>query len=111
MNPNSKPGKAASEAAEKVLVTLYGEDLIGCPTSIDAIAAIIQEAVAVETNGHRQLAEALIRALRQIQTVSTPPTRAEVQDIQELARILGERADGIHQITSKILDAWDKTVQ
>ena len=105
-NPSSR--KIASDTAEKILAAIYGEDLLGCPISLDAVSEIIQEGIDAETKNYKMLNEALIGALRQIQSVSTPPDKEEVQSIDEVINVLGERADAIHQVTTKILEAWEK---
>lgn len=55
------------------------------------------------------LNEALIGALRQIQSVSTPPDMTEIQSVEEVVNVLSEHADAIPQVTSKILEAWEKS--
>jgi hypothetical protein len=108
MSDDSNPRKSAVDAAEKVLTAIYGEDLEGCPITLEAVSAIIEDGMIAETKNYKMLNEALIGAIRQIQNVSTPPNKEEVETIEEVADVLGERADVIHQVTTKILEAWDK---
>lgn len=108
MNEPLKPRQSAVDAAEKILVAIYGEDLEGCKISLDAVSAMVEEAVSAETANYKMLNEALIGAIEQIQLVSTPPRKDEVGTIEEVADVLGERADTIHQVTTKILEAWKK---
>ena len=103
-----RSSKAAQDAAEKVLVAIYGEDLSGCTINPDAVSAIIQGSIDSETKDYRQLAEALIGALQQIQIVATPPGKSEIRGTDELVQLLGSRADAIRDITTKILVAWDE---
>lgn len=105
-NPSSR--KIANDTAEKILAAIYGEDLLGCPISLDQVSAIVQEGINAGTDNYQMLNEALIGALRQIQTVSTPPEKEEIQSMEEVITVLGERADAIHQVTTKILEAWEK---
>jgi hypothetical protein len=108
MSDSSRTSKAAQDGADKILVAIYGEDLTGCQISPDEVSAIIQSSINFETKAYRELAEALISAIRQVQVVATPPDKAEVTNADELIEVLGRRADGIREITGKILDAWDK---
>jgi hypothetical protein len=108
MSENPKPRKIAMDTAEKILAAIYGEDLEGCAVNLESIAAIVEEGIRAELKSYKMLNEALIGAIQQIQTVSTPPEKEEVETIQELADLLGERADAIHQVTTKILEAWEK---
>ena len=108
MSENLEPRKIALETAEKILAAIYGEDLEGCTANLESIAAIVEQGISAQTKSYKMLNEALIGAIHQIQTVSTPPGKEEVETIQELADLLGERADAIHQVTTKILEAWEK---
>ena len=108
MSEAPTPGKLATDTAEKILVAIYGEDLTGCQISPDSVAGVIQQAMNVETRDYRQLAEALIGAIRQIQVVATPPDKSEVESVQDLAETLGKRADAIQEISTKIIQAWDE---
>ena len=108
MSEPLKPRKFATDAAEKILVAIYGEDLEGCRIRLDAVSAMIEEAISAETANYKMLNEALIGAIQQIQLVSTPPLKEEVGTIEEVANVLGERADSIHEVTTKILEAWKK---
>jgi hypothetical protein len=108
MSDNIGPRKIAFDTAEKVLAAIYGEDLEGCVVTLQSIAEIVEQGIESQTLSYKLLSEALIGAVRQIQTVSTPPEKDEVKTIQELADLLGDRADAIHQVTTKILDAWEK---
>ena len=108
MSEDSKARKSAIDTAEKVLTAIYGEDLTGCSISLEAVSAIIEEGMTAETKNYKMLNEALIGAIKQIQNVSTPPSKEEVQTIEDVADVLGERADVIHQVTTKILEAWEK---
>ncbi len=99
---------SATDAAEKILVAIYGEDLEGCKIRLDDVSAMVEEAVSTETANYKMLNEALIGAIQQIQLVSTPPRKEEVETIEEVAAVLGKRADTIHEVTTKILEAWKK---
>lgn len=109
MSENSPSRNVAGDTAEKILTAIYGEDLRGCPVSLDSVILLVQEGINAEARSHKMLNEALIGALRQIQAVSTPPAKEEIQTMEEVISVLGERADAIHQVTTKILEAWEKT--
>lgn len=105
---NPSPNKVATETAEKILAAIYGDDLKGCSVRLETIAKVVQEGIAAEVTSHRILNDALIGALRQIQTVSTPPSKDEVESLEAVVKVLSERADAIHHVTTKILEAWEK---
>jgi hypothetical protein len=107
MSEEPRTSKAAQDAAEKVLVSIYGEDLIGCRADLGQLSQIIQQGINSETKDYRELAEALIGALQQIQIVATPPNKSDIRSTEELVQLLGSRADAIRVITSKILTAWE----
>ena len=109
MNENASSRKTANDTAEKILAAIYGDDLRGCSVSLDAVSDLVQQGINAETKNYRMLNEALIGALRQIQTVSTPPKKEEITSVEEVVGLLGERADAIHQVTTKILEAWDQS--
>jgi hypothetical protein len=108
MSENPASRKLAGDTAEKILAAIYGDDLHGCPVSLDVVSEIVQQCIDAETKNYKMLNEALIGALRQIQSVSTPPNKEEIQSIEEVVNVLGERADAIHQVTTRILEAWEK---
>jgi hypothetical protein len=108
MSEPSQPSRAASEAAEKILTEIYGEDLINCHTSLETVARLVQEAMVSDGADYRGLVEALIGALRKIDLMVTPPEPGQVQTKEELMALLGERADAIRQITSRVLAEWEK---
>lgn len=97
--------KAALETAEDVLHKIYGPDFQGCKVTLDSIAEIIQATL----DGHTQDSSAMLSALREVleavELLSTPPSKSEIKDGTHLARLLGERADGIRAIAAKALEA------
>ncbi|MEO5804216.1 MAG: hypothetical protein ABIR24_11870 [Verrucomicrobiota bacterium] len=108
MDENPPSRKTATETAEKILAAIYGDDLLGCPVNLETISAIVQEGISAETKSFKMLNEALIGALRQIQSVSTPPSKEEIESVDEVVNLLSERADAINHVTTKILEAWEK---
>jgi hypothetical protein len=110
MDENPKPSRAANETAEKILAAIYGEDLHNCHTTIESISPIIQETLNFETETRQVMVDALIEAIRKIQMVATPPTAENIQSMETLANVLGQRADAIRVITTEILKAWEKTM-
>ncbi|MDQ6630604.1 MAG: hypothetical protein M3Y82_02475 [Verrucomicrobiota bacterium] len=105
---NLKSGQAANETAEKILTAIYGADLHNCHTRIESIGAIIQETLSAEIETRQVMLEALIEAIRKIQLVATPPAAEDIQSMETLANVLGQRADAIRIITTEILRAWEK---
>lgn len=104
MSTNNKPGHAAFQVAEKLLETLYGDDLAGCKVRLDTVAEMVQEAVEVEA----AKAKMLVTVIERIHELSTPPLLNEINDMGHLAKTLGGRADGIRLLTQETLAAWSK---
>jgi hypothetical protein len=102
------PTALAKQVADRVLSAIYGPDLVGCQVAPDAIAAIVQEALTAQTNREQTINGVLIEVLEKIQVIATPPDRDQVKDLQHLASILRERADGIYVIATETLNAWRK---
>ncbi len=101
----AKASKAALEAAENVLQKIYGADFQGCSVTLDSIAEIIQANLDSHTQDSTTMLSALREVLEAIELLSTPPAKSEIKDGTHLARLLGERADGIRAIAAKALEA------
>ena len=102
---STQPDKAALDAAEQILHRIYGDDFAGCNVTLDAIAEIIQARVGDEGKGDRALTDALVEVIQAIQALATPPESSQIKSVQELANLLGERADAIRLVTGKALEA------
>ena len=111
MSQSPRTSKTAQETAEKVLASIYGEDLIGCRADLTELTKIIQQGIDAESKDYRELAQALIGAIQQIQIITTPPPKSDIRTTEELIQLLGSRADGIQEITTKILTAWQSFQQ
>jgi hypothetical protein len=108
MSESSPPSRAAVEAAERILTEIYGEDLINCHVSLETVAGLVQEGMDSSVVDYKGLVEALIGAMRKIDLMVTPPEAGHVQTKDDLMALLGERADSIRQITSRVLAEWEK---
>jgi hypothetical protein len=84
-----------------VLRTIYGDDLHGCPVSLEAIGRIIQ--TASEEQGTKELMDLYEKLVEAIHLLSTPPSAGQVSDASSLQALLGERLDAIHTLTEKTL--------
>lgn len=107
MSENLGSQKTATEVTEKILEVIYGPDLQGCSVNIQLISTAVGEGISSEVKKYKLLNDALIGAIRQIQAVSTPPNKEEIQSMEEVVNVLSQRADAIHEVTTRILEAWE----
>jgi YesN/AraC family two-component response regulator len=103
MSKNGQPDKLASEIAEEVLRTIYGDDFIGCRVTPDQIAAVISEGLKAERAPTQELLELYEKVVEAVHLLSTPPENQSVADPNELRTLLGERLDSIHAVTTKTM--------
>lgn len=101
MAEEKKPDELALAAAEEVLRSIYGDDLTGCPVTLESVGRIIQEAN--EQRGIKELLDLYEKLVEAIHLMSTPPEPGSVSDTGRLQAILGERLDKIHSLTAKAL--------
>jgi hypothetical protein len=98
---DSKPDEATVATAEEVLRRIYGDDLTGCPITLDATAQIIHEAG--EQRGIKELLDLYEKLVDAIHLLSTAPEPGSVKEPGELQALLGQRLDTIHSLTAKAL--------
>jgi hypothetical protein len=101
MDANSRPDDHALATAEQVLRTIYGDDLHGCPVSLETIGRLIQDAA--EQRGTKELIDLYERLVEAIHLLSTAPNASQISDAKDLQALLGERLDAIHTLTTKTL--------
>ena len=103
MSDPAQSGELASLLAEEILRTIYGDDLKGCPVSLDSIAAIIGKGITqrAPTNELLALYEKVVEA---VHLLSEPPPAGTVADPKELRSLLSKRLDSIHAVTAKTMD-------
>ena len=103
MSGNAEPGKLASFLAEEILRTIYGDDYQGCTVSPDEIAKIILKGLQQAQIHTKELVELYEKVVEAVDLLSTPPDPTKVTDPEQLRRLLGERLDGIHAVTTKTI--------
>ena len=99
-----QPDRISRLVAEELLATIFGEDLTGCPVSLDQVAAIIQDAVEQRAQQDTRLLEIYDTVVSSIHQLATPPDAARSPGPNELRSLLSERLDAIRAITSKTLE-------
>ena len=101
MSSNEQPDKVSCFLAEEVLRAIYGDDYRGCQVSPDQIAAVIQKGLQQRQSQANDLLELYEKVIEAVDLLSTPPDAAKVTDPDQLRKLLGERLDGIHAVTTK----------
>ena len=99
---SDQPSAAAAQLAEEVLRTIYGDDLQGCPVSLDSIAAIVAKGIK-ESSQPKELLALYEQVLEAMHLLSAPPAKM-IDDPKELQQLLSDRLDSIRDITTKTLD-------
>ena|SRR5437899_2676232 len=105
MNVNAQTEKLAMLVAEEVLQTLYGDDLRGCTVNPETIANIISQAIKQSAAKDQALLDLYQKVVESIDRISTPPQASDVADPDALRRLLSERLDAIHSITTQTRNA------
>ena len=83
--------------------TIYGDDYKGCTVSPDQIAAVIQKGLQQRQARTNDLIDLYEKVVEAIDLLSTPPDPKQVTDPDQLRKLLGERLDGIHAVTTKTI--------
>lgn len=100
----SQPDRISRLVAEEILATIFGDDLAGCPVSLDRIAAIVQDAQQQRAAEDSKLIDLFKTVVASILQVATPPESAKAAGPNELRSLLSERLDAIRAITVKTLE-------
>ena len=103
MNTNPQSDKLAVFLAEEILRTIYGDDYQGCKVNPDDIAAVIHKGLGQRQTQTGDLLELYEKVVEAVDLLSTPPDPAKVTDPDQLRKLLGERLDGIHAVTTKTI--------
>lgn len=101
MDENARPEKLALLAAEELLRLIYGDDFQGCPVSLDAVALLIDKALKQQSAQDKDIIDAYEKVIEALHFLSRPPAPGEVPGPAELQRLLSDRLDAIHSLTSK----------
>jgi hypothetical protein len=91
-------------AAEEILRTIYGDDLTGCPVTLEEVATPIQQAMNETLTGAKDLLEVYEKVIEAIHLLSNPPENAKTLDADALRSLLGERLDMIRSVTQRTID-------
>ena len=100
----TEPDPLATHAAEEILRSIYGDDLKGCPVTLDQIATPIQQALSQKVEGAKELLDVYEKVVEAIHLLSVPPENAKSLDANALRSLLGERLDMIHTVTQRTID-------
>jgi hypothetical protein len=94
--------------AEELLATIFGDDLTGCPVSLDQVAVIVQEAVEQRAAQDAKLLDLHSTVVNSIHQLATPPVSAQNAGPNELRSLLSERLDAIRAIAAKTLETMER---
>lgn len=94
---------AANAAAEEILKTIYGEDLLGCSVRPDAIAPIVLGVLEERRGIDREMLGIHEKAIEALHLLSTPPPNPPASPA-ELSTLLGERLDAIRDLTQRLME-------
>jgi hypothetical protein len=101
---SEKPDKASLQAAEDVLRTIYGDDFAGCTVSLEKIAEVIADSSQQERAERSELLGLYEKLVEAIHLLSKAPDKSKVSEPAELHKLLSERLDTIHALTTKTID-------
>jgi len=99
-----QPDRISRLVAEELLEKIFGEDLTGCPVSLDEVAAIVQRTVDERAQQDSRLFDTYDTVVTSIHQLATPPESARNASPEELRSLLGDRLDAIRTITTKTLE-------
>ena len=101
---SAEPDRISRLVAEEVLTAIFGEDLNGCPVSLDEVAAIIQRTVDERSQQDGKLLGTYDTVVSSIHQLATPPESARTASPNDLRSLLGERLDSIRAIATKTME-------
>ena len=101
---SAEPDRISRLVAEELLATIFGEDLSGCPVSLDQVATIVQRTVDERSQQDTRLLETYDTVVSSIHQLATPPESARSAGPEELRSLLGDRLDAIRTITNKTIE-------
>ena len=107
MSSNAQPDKLALFLAEEILRTIYGDDYRGCNIRPDQIAEIIKKSLQKQKTPLQELVELYEKVVEAVDLLSTPPDASKITDPDQLRKLLGERLDGIHAVTTKTIQTTE----
>jgi hypothetical protein len=103
-----QPDRMSRLVAEELLATLFGDDLAGCPVSLDQVALIVQDAVEQRAAQDAKLLDLHSTVVNSIHQLATPPVSAQNAGPNELRSLLSERLDAIRAIATKTIETMER---
>jgi hypothetical protein len=103
-----QPDRISRLVAEELLATMFGDDLTGCPVSLDQVAIIVQDAVEQRAAQDAKLLDLHSTVISSIQQLATPPESARTAGPNELRSLLSERLDAIRAIATKTIETMER---
>ena len=103
MNEPVPANPLAVATAEEILRTIYGDDFAGCNVTLDQIAEIAGRAMKQQEIQGRDLLELYEKVVEALHLLSTPPVTDNISDPTVLPKLLSERLDAVHAITTKTI--------
>ena len=100
----AQPDRVSRLVAEQILATIFGDDLSGCPVSLDQVALVVHDALQQRAEQDAKLIDLFKTVTASILQVATPPESAKSASPDQLRSLLGERMDAIRAITVKTLE-------
>lgn len=103
MNSTPQSDPVALQLAEDILRQIYGEDLTGCPVSLESIASIIARGIDQQQRGANELLDLYEKLVEAIHLLSNPPEAGKISEPTEWQTFLSNRLDSIHALTTKAI--------
>ena len=103
MNEPVPANPLAVATAEEILRTIYGDDFAGCNVTLDQIAEIAGRAMKQQEIQGRDLLELYEKVVEALHLLSTPPVTDNISDPTVLPKLLSERLNAVHAITTKTI--------
>jgi len=100
--PHSNP--VALQLAEDVLRHIYGDDLKGCPVSLESVASILAKGISQQQGGANELLDLYEKLVEALHLLSNPPDAGKISDPAEWQKFLSQRLDSIHALTTKAIE-------
>lgn len=94
--------------AEELLAAIFGDDLTGCPVSLDQVALIVQDAVEQRAAQDARLLDLHSTVVNSIYQLATPPESAKTVGPNELRSMLSERLDAIQALATKTIETMER---
>ncbi len=103
-----EPDRMSRLVAEELLATIFGDDLTGCPVSLDQVALFVQDAVEQRAAQDAKLLDLHSTVVNSIHQLATPPVSAQNAGPNELRSLLSERLDAIRAIAMKTIETMER---